>query len=114
MPVIPNNNQNVAQLIDANLDRAREGLRVIEDWCRFVLKNKDLVITIKNWRQQLGKKHADIYKQARSSKSDIATGLGHPAQQERKEPIQVVIANFARVQEALRVLEEFSRLIDPD
>ncbi len=62
MTVIPNNNESVAQLIDANLDRAREGLRVIEDWCRFGLKEKQLIIKIKNWRQQLGANHLDIYK----------------------------------------------------
>ncbi len=109
MSVIPNNNQNVAQLIDANLDRAREGLRVIEDWCRFVLKNKSLVIQIKNWRQQLGANHLDIYKDARSVSSDQGTGLGHPNQNKRLEASQIVAANFARVQEALRVLEEFAR-----
>ncbi|MED5469261.1 MAG: thiamine phosphate synthase, partial [Cyanobacteriota bacterium] len=37
MPVAPIADLRVAQLIDANLDRAREGLRVIEDWCRFGL-----------------------------------------------------------------------------
>ena len=44
----------VARLIDANLDRAREGLRVVEDWCRFGLDREDLVVPIKDWRQQLG------------------------------------------------------------
>ena len=34
----------VARLIDANLDRAREGLRVVEDWCRFGLEREDLVV----------------------------------------------------------------------
>ena len=43
----------IAKIIDANLDRAREGLRVLEDWCRFTLDQKDLVITLKNWRHQL-------------------------------------------------------------
>ncbi len=114
MPVIPNNNRNVDQLIDANLDRAREGLRVIEDWCRFVLKNKQFVIKTKDWRQQLGKKHHEIYKEARHSISDEANGLTHPSQKNRKDPLQIVIANFARVQEALRVLEEFSRLTDTE
>ena len=107
-------NTNVAQLIDANLDRAREGLRVIEDWCRFGLSQKDLVITLKDWRQQLGKYHRDIYKQARSTASDQGLGLTHPLQKERCSPEKIVAANCSRVQEALRVLEEFSRSNDPD
>ncbi|MFM9157223.1 MAG: thiamine phosphate synthase, partial [Dolichospermum sp.] len=27
--------QTVYRILDANLDRAREGLRIIEEWCRF-------------------------------------------------------------------------------
>ena len=52
MSVAPLANIRVSQLIDANLDRAREGLRVIEDWCRYGLNQKDLVITLKDWRKQ--------------------------------------------------------------
>lgn len=114
MSVTPQTGQDVAQLIDANLDRAREGLRVIEDWSRFGLKNKDFIITIKGWRQQLGQQHFDSYKRARSTIKDQGAGLTHPAQSKRIDPEEVVAANFARVQEALRVLEEFSRIIHPE
>ncbi len=109
MPFISNNNLNIDQLIDANLDRAREGLRVIEDWCRFVIKRKDLVIMLKDFRHQLGGQHKRKYKKARSITSDPGKGLNHPSQLDRDSSIQIVLANFARVQEALRVLEEFSR-----
>lgn len=104
----------VERLIDANLDRAREGLRVIEDWCRFGLTRKDLVITLKDWRQRLGKHHLNRYKQARSTATDQGAGLSHPAQDDRLTPSQVIGANCARVQEALRVLEEFARHLDPE
>ncbi len=104
-----NNHQNVAQLIDANLDRAREGIRVIEDWCRFGLKRKDLVITLKNCRQKLGANHKDTYKEARSIHADPGVELGHPLQAQRHRPLKIVFANCARAQEALRVIEEFSR-----
>jgi thiamine-phosphate pyrophosphorylase len=105
-------NAAVLRLIDANLDRAREGLRVLEDWARFGLERPELVARLKDQRQRLGRLHADAYKRARHTASDCATGLAHPAQQERREPTQVVAANAARVQEALRVLEEFGRPID--
>ena len=103
----------VARLIDANLDRAREGLRVVEDWCRFGLERDDLVKTLKDWRQRLGALHADNYKQARSTATDRGAGLGHPAQLNRRSPRAVVAANCGRVQEALRVLEEYARSSDP-
>lgn len=104
----------IARLLDANLDRAREGLRVIEDWCRFGLDRDDLVARTKDLRQRLGLLHEDRFKQARHTASDPAAGLGHPAQESRRTPSQVVAANCARVQEALRVLEEFARSEAPE
>jgi thiamine-phosphate pyrophosphorylase len=103
----------VLRLLDANLDRAREGLRVLEDWARFGLERADLVARTKDMRQRLGRLHNVRYKQARHAASDPATGMAHPAQAERQRPIAVVAANAARVQEALRVLEEFARQGDP-
>ena len=41
----------IYQIIDANLDRAREGLRVLEDWARFGLGQEKIVERIKNFRQ---------------------------------------------------------------
>ncbi len=114
MSFVPISNQSVAQLIDANLDRAREGLRVVEDWCRFGLQQKDLVVTLKDWRQQLGAHHLEIYKKARATHKDQGIGLNHPAQENRTSTEEIIAANCSRVQEALRVLEEFTRATDPD
>ena len=50
-------NLSISQIIDANLDRAREGLRVLEDWARFGLGRQEIVVKIKNFRQILGKNH---------------------------------------------------------
>jgi len=114
MSIDPTANPCVAQLIDANLDRAREGLRVVEDWCRYGIKQKDLVIILKDWRQQLGAHHHEIYKQARATDKDQGIGLKHSLQESRHFPEQIIAANCSRVQEALRVLEEFTRTSDPD
>ncbi|WP_259738939.1 thiamine phosphate synthase [Synechococcus sp. CS-205] len=103
----------VLRLLDANLDRAREGLRVLEDWCRFGLDRQDLVARLKDLRQRLGRCHRAAYKAARHTASDGGAGLAHPAQSERQQPVQVVAANAGRAQEALRVLEEFGRGHDP-
>jgi thiamine-phosphate pyrophosphorylase len=105
--------QSVLRLLDANLDRAREGLRVIEDWCRFGLDRADLVARLKDLRQRLGLLHHERYKQARHTAGDVAAGMSHPAQAQRQHPAAVVAANCGRVQEALRVLEEFGRGEDP-
>ncbi|MCP9884208.1 thiamine phosphate synthase [Synechococcus sp. ATX 2A4] len=113
-PVEPLAEPAVLRLLDANLDRAREGLRVIEDWCRFGLGRDDLVARCKDMRQRLGRRHQNIYKQARHSATDPAAGMAHPAQQQRLGSAAVLGANAARVQEALRVLEEFGRSSDPE
>ena len=100
----------VYQIIDANLDRAREGLRVLEDWARFGLGGNDFVAKIKNYRQILGKNHLEVYKQSRNYIEDQFKGLTHQEQNNRKTPEQIIYSNASRVQEALRVIEEFSRL----
>ena len=99
----------IAQIIDANLDRAREGLRVLEDWARFALGRKDLVKRCKNFRQTLGKYHLKIYKESRNFINDECKGLSHPEQLKRNNSSSIICANASRVQEALRVIEEFSR-----
>ncbi len=100
----------IYQIIDANLDRAREGLRVLEDWARFGLGKKKYVEKIKNFRQILGKNHLEVYKQSRNHTEDKCKGLTHQEQINRKTSEQIISSNSARVQEALRVIEEFSRL----
>ena len=97
------------QIIDANLDRAREGLRVLEDWARFGIGKEDFVIKIKNFRQILGKNHLEIYKNSRNHIDDQCKGLTHIEQAKKKSPEKIISSNAARVQEALRVIEEFSR-----
>ena len=99
----------IAQIIDANLDRAREGLRVLEDWARFGLGRKDLVKIFKNFRQILGKHHLKVYKESRNFINDKCAGLSHPEQFNRGNVSSIISSNSARVQEALRVIEEFSR-----
>jgi len=100
----------IFQIIDANLDRAREGLRVLEDWARFGLGEEKYVEKIKNFRQILGKYHLEVYKQSRNHNEDKCKGLTHKEQINRKTSEQIISSNSGRVQEALRVIEEFTRL----
>ncbi len=100
----------IYQIIDANLDRAREGLRVLEDWARFALGENNCVAKIKNYRQILGKNHLEVYKQSRNHIEDQCKGLTHQEQNNRRSSDQIISSNAGRVQEALRVIEEFSRV----
>jgi len=92
------------------LDRAREGLRVLEDWARFSLGKEKYVERIKNFRQILGKNHLEVYKQSIYHIEDKCKGLTHQEQIKRTTSEQIISSNSGRVQEALRVIEEFSRL----
>jgi thiamine-phosphate pyrophosphorylase len=100
----------ILRILDANLNRAREGLRVIEEWCRFGLERADLTDICKHLRQQLGQLHTADIRAARDTPGDPGTQLTHPQEIQRADRRQVLLANFARVQESLRVLEEYGKV----
>jgi thiamine-phosphate pyrophosphorylase len=100
----------VHRILDANLDRAKEGLRIIEEWCRFALNNAHLSNECKQMRQDLGQWHTPEIRAARDTSGDIGTALTHPREEQRTDIEHLLQANLCRVQEALRVLEEYSKL----
>jgi thiamine-phosphate pyrophosphorylase len=100
------------RILDANLDRAREGLRILEEWCRFGLNNSQLTEECKDLRQILGQWHRAELRAARNTPNDPGTELTHPREQERSGLEAVLQANLCRVEEALRVLEEYSKVYD--
>jgi thiamine-phosphate pyrophosphorylase len=102
--------QAVYRILDANLDRAREGLRIIEEWCRFGLNNSSLAEECKKMRQELAILHTWEIRQARDTPADVGTELSHPAEETRNSLESLLQANLARIQEALRVLEEYGKL----
>ncbi len=104
----------VYRILDANLDRAREGLRIIEDWCRFGLNNSTQTEHLKHLRQTLAQWHAPELRLARDTPGDPGTDLTHAQEAERASITAVLQANLCRVQEALRVLEEYGKLYRGD
>jgi len=104
----------VYRILDANLDRAREGLRIIEEWCRFGLNHQTYTAQLKNLRQTLAQWHSPELRLARDTPGDPGTSLTHPQEQERSGIVALLQANFCRTQEALRVLEEYGKLYRSD
>ena len=100
----------LARILDANLNRAREGLRVIEDWCRLGLNNQVWSEKFKSMRHSLAQWHQDDLKIGRDTLHDPGTELTHPLEEKRENLATLLKANFGRVAEALRVLEEYSKL----
>jgi len=106
------------RIIDANLNRGREGLRVVEDIVRFILDDAKLASQIKNARhnitdlvQQLHINDIDLLN-ARDSQGDVGIELDCNSEDIRRDVLHIATANFVRVQESMRVLEEFSKLYD--
>ncbi|HAX61413.1 MAG TPA: thiamine-phosphate pyrophosphorylase [Elusimicrobia bacterium] len=103
--------KNILRIIDANLNRAKEGLRVVEDFARFVLEEARLSSDIKKLRHQIDKIARKIYPQlvlSRNSESDI---FREKKESGKKDKFAVVVSNIKRAEESLRVLEEFSKTI---
>lgn len=103
-------NRAVDRILDANLDRAREGLRILEDWSRFGLDRADLTEKLKHLRQTLAQYHTADLRAARDTLGDVGTNITHPHERVRSSVTQVLQANFCRVEEALRSLEEFGKI----
>jgi thiamine-phosphate pyrophosphorylase len=107
---IQENQQAIYRILDANLDRAREGLRIVEEWCRFGLDDRSSAEECKHLRQELASWHDSQLRQARNTPGDVGTTLSHPQEQERTDIKHLLQANLCRIQEALRVLEEYGKL----
>jgi thiamine-phosphate pyrophosphorylase len=99
----------IERLIDANLNRLKEGLRVVEDICRYVHNDTLLTPQIKTLRHQL----QSAYSKERLTHRDIE---GDTQKSSRKSELtrtsleDLTIANFSRSQESARVLEEVFKL----
>lgn len=96
------------RIVDANLNRAGEALRVIEEIARFVLEKEDLTKKLKHLRHELihsmEHDYAGLLK-SRDTEGDVGTEIYNPSS--RKNLLDIHKANFKRLQQALRVLSEF-------
>jgi thiamine-phosphate pyrophosphorylase len=104
----------ICRILDANLDRAREGLRIIEEWCRFGLNSGPLANECKQMRQELARWHTQEIRASRNTPQDPGVELTHPREEQRSGIQQLLQANLCRVEEALRVLEEYGKLYNPE
>ncbi|MFO0926255.1 MAG: thiamine phosphate synthase [Gemmataceae bacterium] len=108
---------DIARILDASFNRAREALRVIEDYCRFGLDDAFLSSQLKTLRHDLTaaiEEHAPPeLLVARETQADVGTALSTDSERERGSLAEVVQANLKRLQEALRSLEEFAKVTRP-
>lgn len=112
----PEEHLDLGRILDASANRAGEGLRVIEDYVRFVLDDPWLTRRLKDVRHRFGQAvrglDPDLRLQGRDTANDVGTHISTPTEQQRENPRAVLSASFRRVAEALRSLEEYTKLSD--
>ena len=107
--------EQTLRIIDANLNRIGEGLRLLEDVARLLLNDAALAQQLKTMRHGLVTGDWSFNRrllQSRDSEGDVGINIETPEQTEPKELPIMVVANARRVQEALRVLEELAKVPD--
>src|SRR3990167_8987368 len=100
---------------DANLNRAREGIRVVEDLARFVFRDEHRALKLKHLRHAITNAARSV---APESEAVLARAIGkdvgarHSSKSEglRETECALLEANFNRAAEALRCLEEAAKL----
>ena len=102
------------RILDANLNRAREALRVMEDAARFLLDDAALGAALKSMRHEMTAAAASLpaFDAHRDAASDVGAPLSHASERSRRDARDVVTAAAKRLGEALRSLEEYGKLVD--
>ena len=115
-PSIPQVQSSDLRIIDANANRAAEGLRVIEDFARFHLNDRFLSQSCKQLRHDLNSALETIGPvesrlAMRETQRDVGSQVSTQSEFERTGSKSIVAASFSRAQQAIRCLEEYSKLI---
>ncbi|MFC2003415.1 thiamine phosphate synthase [Chloroflexota bacterium] len=103
------------RIIDANLDRIGEGLRLLEDVARLLLNDSALTQQLKTMRHELLHGDWQFHRQllqSRDSEGDVGINIEARGEERQRELPIAVMANARRVQESLRVMEELAKIPD--
>lgn len=108
----------IMRILDASLNRASEGLRVVEDFVRFVLDDPFLTGKAKAIRHDLAAaatiisildRHA-----ARDTQRDVGTSISTDSEVSRRDAWDVCAASLKRTEQSLRSLEEYGKVVDSE
>ena len=112
--------QATLRILDANANRAREALRVAEDYARFALDSPRLTEALKALRRRLRTciegfgVTADALLAARDTCGDVGTDVTAEPEMRRDDAADVARAALKRLGEALRSLEEYGKTLDAE
>ena len=104
---------NVLRIIDANANRAREALRVMEEAARFILDDAALVDPIKQLRHDLAAALAPVagLEASRDTPGDVGRTISTRSELSRGSVADVATAAGKRLSEALRAIEEYGKTL---
>jgi thiamine-phosphate pyrophosphorylase len=112
---------DILRIIDANINRIGEGLRVLEEFARLSLDDTSLTQQLKDLRHKVLHNSLAFQQQlldARDASADVGSEMNVTGESSTKDTPEIIIANSRRVQESLRVLEELSKTpgtgLDPE
>ncbi|MCG8431753.1 MAG: thiamine-phosphate pyrophosphorylase [Candidatus Omnitrophica bacterium] len=110
----PARNRQIDRILDANINRVKEGLRVSEEIARFILNSPVLTSQFKRLRHRVDIILEDVprareFIHKRCSNRDAGRNV-EESEFNRRDTEHVFRANMQRVKESLRVLEEFMKL----
>ncbi|MBI4285502.1 MAG: thiamine phosphate synthase [Chloroflexi bacterium] len=103
------------RIIDANLNRIGEGLRVLEDIARLALNDTSLSQELKTLRHGLVRCEWPAQLtllQSRDAAGDVGADMVVPGEETGRDLSATIVANARRVQEALRVIEEMAKMAE--
>lgn len=107
------------RIIDANSNRTREALRVVEDVVRFSWEDAALAAKLKRERHLISRHCDNLLRKhfkglkARDTSTDPGRDTMPRTEGARKDLEEILLSNFRRAEEGLRVLEEVSKLAGP-
>ena len=101
------------RLVDANLNRLSEGIRVCEDVARYLHNNKNLSKSLKKLRHKCRLPNANERLNTRDSINDVLRPTIE-SEMQRGSLTNLLTANYHRAQESARVLEEVCKLLYQD
>ena len=109
--------KGLLRLVDANANRAREGLRVAEDVARLIVCDEALAVKLKELRHKLTELCSSVAGDTfliaeRNSQADLGRPAAFDSKEKSKDVRELVQRNMRRSEEACRVLEETSGLVD--
>ena len=105
---------DIYRIIDANINRASEALRVLEDWARLANNNQSISEKLKKIRHNINNSFSLFTNLILSRESENDIGRNIENNSKRTTIKDIIKANCKRAEEAMRVLSEYGQLLNID